>query len=122
MGIRYIKYVEHLDLQAVEEYETSLTHYAEEQLQKIEGLRVYGTTEGKCSIVSFNVEGVHHYDVGMILDKLGVAIRTGQHCAEPVMAHYGVTGMCRASIAMYNTSEEIDTLCRGVERAVRMLR
>ncbi len=117
-----IKYVEHLDLQAVEEYETSLTHYAEEQLQKIEGLRVYGTTEGKCSIVSFNVEGVHHYDVGMILDKLGVAIRTGQHCAEPVMAHYGVTGMCRASIAMYNTPEEIDTLCRGVERAVRMLR
>ena len=117
-----IKYVEHLDLQAVEEYETSLTHYAEEQLQKIEGLRVYGTTEGKCSIVSFNVEGVHHYDVGMILDKLGVAIRTGQHCAEPVMSHYGVTGMCRASIAMYNTPEEIDTLCRGVERAVRMLR
>lgn len=117
-----IKYVEHLDLQAVEEYETSLTHYAQEQLQKIEGLRVYGTTEGKCSIVSFNVEGVHHYDVGMILDKLGVAIRTGQHCAEPVMAHYGVTGMCRASIAMYNTSEEIDILCRGVERAVRMLR
>lgn len=117
-----IKYVEHLDLQAVEEYETSLTHYAQEQLQKIEGLRVYGTTEGKCSIVSFNVEGVHHYDVGMILDKLGVAIRTGQHCAEPVMAHFGVTGMCRASIAMYNTPEEIDTLCRGVERAVRMLR
>ena len=117
-----IKYVEHLDLQAVEEYETSLTHYAQEQLQKIDGLRVYGTTEGKCSIVSFNVEGVHHYDVGMILDKLGVAIRTGQHCAEPVMAHYGVTGMCRASIAMYNTSEEIDILCRGVERAVRMLR
>lgn len=117
-----IKYVEHLDLQAVEEYETSLTHYAEEQLQKIEGLRVYGTTEGKCSIVSFNVEGVHHYDVGMILDKLGVAIRTGQHCAEPVMAHFGVTGMCRASIAMYNTPEEIDVLCRGVERAVRMLR
>lgn len=117
-----IKYVEHLDLQAVEEYETSLTHYAQEQLRQIEGLRVYGTTEGKCSIVSFNVEGVHHYDVGMILDKLGVAIRTGQHCAEPVMAHYGVTGMCRASIAMYNTPEEIDTLCRGVERAVRMLR
>ncbi len=117
-----IKYVENLDLKAVEEYEASLTHYAEEQLRQIEGLRVYGTTKGKCSIVSFNVEGVHHYDIGMILDKLGVAIRTGQHCAEPVMAHYGVTGMCRASIAMYNTREEIDTLCRGVERAVRMLR
>ena len=117
-----IEYLEGLDLKAVEEYEAALTRYAEEQLLQIDGLRVYGTTEGKCSIVSFNVEGVHHYDIGMILDKLGVAIRTGQHCAEPVMAHYGVTGMCRASIAMYNTREEIDTLCRGVERAVRMLR
>ena len=117
-----IEYLEGMDLNAVEEYEAALTRYAEEQLQQIDGLRVYGTTEGKCSIVSFNVEGVHHYDIGMILDKLGVAIRTGQHCAEPVMAHYGVTGMCRASIAMYNTREEIDTLCRGVERAVRMLR
>ena len=117
-----IKYLEGVDLKAVEEYEAALTRYAEQQLQQIEGLRVYGTTEGKCSIVSFNVEGVHHYDIGMILDKLGVAIRTGQHCAEPVMTHYGVTGMCRASIAMYNTREEIDSLCRGVERAVRMLR
>lgn len=117
-----IEYLEGMDLKAVEEYEAALTRYAEEQLLQIDGLRVYGTTEGKCSIVSFNVEGVHHYDIGMILDKLGVAIRTGQHCAEPVMAHYGVTGMCRASIAMYNTREEIDTLCRGVERAVRMLR
>ena len=74
------------------------------------------------SIVSFNIEGVHHYDMGMILDKLGVAIRTGQHCAEPVMTHFGITGMCRASIAMYNTHEEMEALCRGVERAVRMLR
>ena len=117
-----IKYLEGLDLKAVEEYESALTRYAEQQLQQIDGLRVYGTTEGKCSIVSFNVDGAHHYDIGMILDKLGVAIRTGQHCAEPVMAHYGVTGMCRASIAMYNTQEEIDSLCRGVERAVKMLR
>ena len=117
-----IKYLEGLDLKAVEEYEASLTRYTEEQLQRIEGLKIYGTTEGKCSIVSFNIEGVHHYDVGMILDKLGIAIRTGQHCAEPVMAHYGITGMCRASLAMYNTREEIDALVRGIERAVRMLR
>ena len=72
--------------------------------------------------MSFNVEGVHHYDMGMILDKLGVAVRTGHHCAEPVMDHYGVTGMCRASLAMYNTRKEIDALCEGVRRAVRMLR
>ena len=117
-----VEYLNALDLKAVEEYERELTRYAEEQLQKIDGLRIYGKTEDKCSIISFNVEGVHHYDLGMILDKLGIAVRTGQHCAEPVMAHYGITGMCRASIAMYNTREEMDALYRGVERAVRMLR
>ena len=117
-----VEYLRALDLRAVEEHERDLMQYASEQLQRIDGLRIYGTTKDKCSIISFNVEGVHHYDLGMILDKLGIAIRTGQHCAEPVMAHYGVTGMCRASIAMYNTREEMDTLVAGVERAVRMLR
>ena len=117
-----IEYLRGFDLASIEAYERELTHYAEQQLQQIEGLRIYGTTEDKCSIISFNVEGVHHYDLGMILDKLGIAIRTGQHCAEPVMAHYGITGMCRASIAMYNTREEMDALFKGVERAVRMLR
>ena len=117
-----VEYLRGLDLEAVDKYECELMRYAEEQLLGIDGLRIYGTTENKCSIISFNVEGVHHYDLGMILDKLGVAIRTGQHCAEPVMAHYGITGMCRASIAMYNTQQEMDALVRGVERAVRMLR
>lgn len=117
-----IEYLRGFDLHEVEEYERDLTRYAEEQLRCIDGLRIYGSTEDKCSIISFNVEGVHHYDLGMILDKLGIAIRTGQHCAEPVMTHYGVTGMCRASIAMYNTREEMEALVRGVERAVRMLR
>ena len=117
-----VEYLRGLDLEAIDKYECELMRYAEEQLLKIEGLRIYGTAEDKCSIISFNVEGVHHYDLGMILDKLGIAIRTGQHCAEPVMAHYGITGMCRASIAMYNTREEMDALVRGVERAVRMLR
>lgn len=117
-----VEYLKGLDLNAVEAHERELTRYAEEQLQRIEGLRIYGQTADKCSIISFNVEGVHHYDLGMILDKLGIAIRTGQHCAEPVMTHYGITGMCRASIAMYNTREEMDALVRGVERAARMLR
>ncbi len=117
-----VRYVESLDREAVERYERELTSYAEERLSRVDGLEIYGRTADKCSIVSFNVEGAHHYDVGMILDKLGVAIRTGQHCAEPVMTHYGVTGMCRASLAMYNTREEIDRLCDGVERAARMLR
>ncbi|MBR5801248.1 MAG: cysteine desulfurase [Alistipes sp.] len=117
-----VRYLSGLDLEVVECHEAQLTAYAQEQLERIDGLRIYGKCSGKSSIVSFNIDGVHHYDVGMILDKLGIAVRTGQHCAEPVMAHYGVTGMCRASIAMYNTREEIDALCRGVERAVRMLR
>ena len=88
----------------------------------IGGLRIYGTAPGKCAILSFNVEGVHPYDMGMILDKLGIAVRTGQHCAEPVMDHYGTTGMCRASFALYNTLAEADALAAGVERAVKMLR
>ena len=117
-----INYLQRFDLKAVEEYEKSLTDYATQLLQGVDGLRIYGTTADKCSILSFNVEGVHPYDMGMILDKLGIAVRTGQHCAEPVMAHYGITGMCRASLAMYNTREEIDALYKGVERAVRMLR
>ena len=117
-----VRYLQGLDMQAVEQHEHDLTAYAEQLLEQVDGLRIYGTTEGKCSIVSFNVEGVHPYDMGMILDKLGIAVRTGQHCAEPVIQHYGVTGMCRASIAMYNTREEIEALHRGVERAVRMLR
>jgi cysteine desulfurase/selenocysteine lyase len=117
-----VRYLEGLDKQAVEAHEKTLLKYGEELLSSIDGLRIYGQTEDKCSILSFNVEGVHHYDMGMILDKLGVAVRTGQHCAEPVMQHYGVTGMCRASIAMYNTREDMEALHRGVERAVRMLK
>lgn len=117
-----IRYLSELDMAAIEQHEQELTRYAEQLLGGIDGLRIYGNTPDKCSIISFNVEGVHHYDMGMILDKLGIAVRTGQHCAEPVMKHYGITGMCRASIAMYNTHEEMEALCRGVERAVRMLR
>lgn len=117
-----VEYLNALDLKAIEEHEKDVARYGEQLLSQIDGLKIYGTTEDKCSIISFNVEGVHHYDLGMILDKLGIAIRTGQHCAEPVMAHYGITGMCRASIAMYNTREEMEALYKGVERAVRMLR
>ncbi len=111
--------LEQFDAAEVEAYERELLGYAAERLSAVDGLRIYGTTPDKCAIVSFNVEGgAHPYDVGMILDKLGIAVRTGQHCAEPVMTHYGVTGMCRASLAMYNTRGEIDALAAGVERAV----
>ncbi|MBE6190122.1 MAG: cysteine desulfurase [Rikenellaceae bacterium] len=117
-----IRFIESVGREAIAAHEEQLLRYATERLQAIEGLRIYGTTPNKCAILSFNVEGVHGYDMGMILDKLGIAIRTGQHCAEPVMKHFGVQGMCRASLAMYNTEAEIDAFVKGVERAARMLR
>ena len=117
-----IEYVENIGVEAIEEYEQELLRYMTEQLSTIGGLNIYGTSKRKCPLVCFTVDGTHPYDVGMILDKLGIAIRTGHHCAEPVMTHYGVTGMCRASIGMYNTKEEVDALVKGVERAVMMLK
>ena len=117
-----IDYVDSIGMAAIEEHEQMLLRLATERLEQIEGLRIYGKAAHKCPLVSFTVEGTHPYDVGMILDKLGIAIRTGHHCAEPVMTHYGVTGMCRASIGMYNTLEEVEALAKGIERAVMMLR
>lgn len=117
-----IDYVDSIGMATIDEYEQQLLRVATERLERIEGLRIYGKAQKKCPLVSFTVEGTHPYDVGMILDKLGVAIRTGHHCAEPVMTHYGVTGMCRASIGMYNTIDEVEALAKGVERAVMMLR
>ena len=117
-----IRFLSRFDAAEIEAHETMLRQRAEERLSAIPGLRIYGETADKCGIVSFNIEGAHHYDVGMILDKLGIAVRTGHHCAEPVMDHFGVTGMCRASLALYNTEAEVDALAAGVERAVRMLR
>lgn len=117
-----IDYVEGIGMAAIEQHEQKLLRLATERLMAIDGLRIYGQASSKCPIVSFTVDGAHPYDVGMILDKLGIAIRTGHHCAEPVMTHYGVTGMCRASIGMYNTREEVEALAQGVERAVGMLR
>ncbi len=116
-----IKYVEQFSKDEVEIHERELLDYATQKLEQIEGLRIYGKDASKCGIVSFNIEGAHPYDVGMIVDKLGVAIRTGQHCAEPVMKHYGVSGMCRASLAIYNTKEDIDSLEAALKRAARML-
>ena len=119
---RAVEFLQESDPAEIEAHETALLRRATERLAAIDGLRIYGTAPGKCAIVSFNVEGVHPYDMGMILDKLGIAVRTGQHCAEPVMDHYATTGMCRASFALYNTLGEADALADGVARAVRMLR
>lgn len=116
-----VRYVESLSAVEVEAHERELLEYATERLLEIKGLKIYGTEAGKTPIVSFNVDGISHYDMGMILDKTGVAVRTGHHCAEPTMHRFGVTGMCRASFAFYNTRAEVDALADGVVRAVRML-
>jgi cysteine desulfurase/selenocysteine lyase len=117
-----IDFVSEYNHAAMESYTRTLYTQAEQELLQIDGLKIYGTTPDKAPILSFGIEGVHPYDVGMILDKLGVAIRTGTHCAEPVMSRYGVSGMCRASLAPYNTPAEVEALVAAVKRAVRMLR
>ena len=117
-----INFLQGLDLKAAEQHETHLMRMAAEKLSTIDGLRIYGNCPDKCAIVSFNVEGAHPYDLGMIMDKMGVAVRTGTHCAEPIMTHYGVTGMVRASFAMYNTEQEVEALYNAVSKAVSMLR
>ena len=117
-----VRYLETLDLVALGQHEHALLDYTTEKLLQIPGLRIYGQTPDKCSIVSFTAEGTHPYDIGMILDRMGNAVRTGTHSAEPVMTHYGLTGMVRASLALYNTLEEADRLAEGVAKAVTMLR
>lgn len=117
-----IAFVESLPAEELLAHERELLDYATMRLMEIDGMHIYGTTPNKAPIVSFTVDGCGHYDIGMILDKMGVAIRTGHHCAEPVMQRFGVSGMCRASFALYNTKAEVDALAQGVARAVRMLR
>ena len=117
-----IKFLTALPKEEVERHEKELLDYATEQLLQIEGLRIYGTTAEKAPIISFNVEGCDHYDIGMILDKMGVAVRTGHHCAEPTMARFGTNGVVRASIALYNNKTDIDNLVAAVKRAVAMLK
>ena len=117
-----IKFLQSLPADEVEQHEKELLDYATEQLLQVEGLHIYGTTADKAPIISFNVEGCDHYDIGMILDKLGVAVRTGHHCAEPTMHRFGTNGVVRASIALYNNKTDIDNLVAAVKRAVAMLK
>jgi cysteine desulfurase/selenocysteine lyase len=117
-----IKFLNALSKSEVERHEKELLDYATEQLLQIDGLRIYGTTADKAPIISFNVEGCDHYDIGMILDKMGVAVRTGHHCAEPTMARFGTNGVVRASFALYNNKTDIDNLVAAVKRAVAMLK
>ena len=117
-----IKFLQGFSAEDIEQHEKMLLDYATEQLLQIEGVRIYGTTDNKTPIISFNVQGCDHYDIGMILDKQGVAVRTGHHCAEPVMARYGTNGVVRASIALYTSKEDIDIFVKALKRAVVMLK
>ena len=111
-----------MDLKAIEEYETKLLNYAQSELLKIEGLKIIGTAKHKTSVVSFVIDGLHPFDVGTLLDKQGVAVRTGHHCTQPVMDFFKIPGTIRASFAFYNTLEEIDILIKGLKRSVSMLK
>ena len=117
-----IDYIEEIGLDAIKAYEDELLAYATDELAKVEGIRFIGTASHKSSVISFVVDGIHPYDIGVILDKLGIAVRTGHHCAQPVMDRFGIPGTVRASLAMYNTTEDIDNLVQGLKRAVQMLK
>lgn len=116
-----IKYVQEIGIENISTYETELLNYATEKLSAIEGLTLYGTAKQKSSVISFLLDDIHPYDVGVILDNMGIAIRTGHHCAQPVMDHYEIPGTCRASFSFYNTKEEVDMLVEGILKAKRML-
>ena len=115
-----IDYLERVGLDNVEAYEKSLTDYCTAQLREVEGLRIYGEAAQRAGVVSFLVGDIHHLDMGTLLDRLGIAVRTGHHCAQPLMARLGVTGTVRASFALYNTREEVDQLVAGIRRVASM--
>ena len=116
-----IAFMNEVGIKTISDQENELLGYATQELSKIEGLRIIGEAEEKTSVVSFNIEGLHHYDVGTILDQLGIAVRTGHHCTQPLMARFGITGTIRASFAVYNTKAEVDQLVAGVNKAISML-
>jgi cysteine desulfurase/selenocysteine lyase len=116
-----LDYMNSLGFEAIAGYEKELLDYATKKLLTIEGLRIYGTSEDKTPVISFNIEGIHPYDIGTILDKLGIAVRTGHHCAQPVMDYFKIPGTVRASFSFYNTREEVDILVEGVKKAKQML-
>lgn len=116
-----IDYLNDIGFEAIKKYEDELLHYATKKLLEIEGLRIYGTGPEKTSVISFNIEEIHPYDVGTILDKLGIAVRTGHHCTQPIMDFYKIPGTVRASFAFYNTLEEVDFLVEAVKKAKLML-
>ena len=117
-----VDYMNNIGFDAIAAHENDLMRHATEKLRKIEGLHIYGDVDNKVAVISFNVEGLHPYDIGTLLDKMGIAVRTGHHCCQPIMDHFQIPGTVRASFAFYNTHEEVARFIAGVEKAVGMLR
>ena len=115
-----IEYIDAIGFEAIQQHEQELTCYCMEQLQTIDGMKIYGPAEGRDAVVSFTVGDIHHLDMGTLLDRLGIAVRTGHHCAQPLMDRLGISGTVRASFALYNTKEEIDALVAGIRRVSQM--
>ena len=116
-----IEYVNEIGLENIGGYEHELLEYATLKLLAIEGLRIIGTAKEKASVISFVIEGIHPLDIGTLLDKQGIAVRTGHHCTQPLMEHFGLPGTIRASLVFHNTKEEIDVLVNGIQKAIKML-
>jgi cysteine desulfurase/selenocysteine lyase len=116
-----VDYMNSIGFENIQKQELELVEYGTKRLLEIEGLRIFGTAKEKTSVISFNIEGIHPYDIGTIIDKLGIAVRTGHHCAQPVMEFFNIPGTIRASFAFYNTKEEIDVMVEAVKKAQLML-
>ncbi len=117
-----IDFIKGIGIDNIANHEKTLLEYATKSLLNIEGLHIYGNVANKTAVISFNIEGIHPYDLGNILDKLGIAVRTGHHCAQPIMSYYNIPGTVRASFAVYNTLSEIDTLVKGIQKAITLLK
>lgn len=115
-----LDYVEGIGMENIEKYERELTRYALNRLSEIESVRIFGNSSDRDAVISFLVGDIHHLDMGTLLDRLGIAVRTGHHCAQPIMTHYGVEGTVRASFSFYNTKEEVDMLVEGIKRVSKM--
>lgn len=116
-----IAFMEETGLENIAQIETDLLSYASQQMEAIEGVKIYGTSPNKASVISFLVDGAHPYDLGVLLDKQGIAIRTGHHCCQPLMSHFNIEGTCRASFAVYNTREDVDHFILALKRAMMMV-
>ena len=116
-----IEFISSLGFNTIAEHENNLLEYATKEILKIDGVKIYGTSENKSGIISFNIDGIHPYDIGVLLDKMGVAIRTGHHCTQPIMERFNIPGTARISLAIYNTIEEIDVCIASIKKAKQML-